>query len=398
MAQLQKPKIKNPELVAAMADFKQNQNKQTEAAMLEALKNASFIAPISLRTNLDEVTPDENGNRQVEASLLAVSNKAGTKLFPAFTDWLEFLKWKDDADAETTVITFEQYSDLLLRKNNGIKGIVINPAEANIVVQREKMAEMKGVEIPAENHPEHVITALFGAEKITNSDLIIAAAHVREEKSQEAQAALFNAIRKARFIAPAMMQEIPNEIKPGDQVTAKAEFIMLNRDDQKWLPLFTSLPELQKWSTGPSCQAVPMTLANYSAMMSDPNNSAVGIVIDPFTLGITFNKDQVLSLQPRLVLQDLKNIPMDMLNELKEKFAEIPSIKAAYLAGINVNGKDGHLIILDLTVTAQEDVKPIADATATIAGKFAPCTIAPLQSPMGMKASEGKAPFYTAEA
>ena len=390
MAQLQKPKIKNPELVAAMADFKQNQNKQTEAAMLEALKNASFIAPISLRTNLDEVTPDENGNRQVEASLLAVSNKAGTKLFPAFTDWLEFLKWKDDADAETTVITFEQYSDLLLRKNNGIKGIVINPAEANIVVQREKMA--------AENHPEHVITALFGAEKITNSDLIIAAAHVREEKSQEAQAALFNAIRKARFIAPAMMQEIPNEIKPGDQVTAKAEFIMLNRDDQKWLPLFTSLPELQKWSTGPSCQAVPMTLANYSAMMSDPNNSAVGIVIDPFTLGITFNKDQVLSLQPRLVLQDLKNIPMDMLNELKEKFAEIPSIKAAYLAGINVNGKDGHLIILDLTVTAQEDVKPIADATATIAGKFAPCTIAPLQSPMGKKASEGKAPFYTAEA
>lgn len=245
MAQLQKPKIKNPELVAAMADFKQNQNKQTEAAMLEALKNASFIAPISLRTNLDEVTPDENGNRQVEASLLAVSNKAGTKLFPAFTDWLEFLKWKDDADAETTVITFEQYSDLLLRKNNGIKGIVINPAEANIVVQREKMAEMKGVEIPAENHPEHVITALFGAEKITNSDLIIAAAHVREEKSQEAQAALFNAIRKARFIAPAMMQEIPSEIKPGDQVTAKAEFIMLNRDDQKWLPLFTSLPELQ---------------------------------------------------------------------------------------------------------------------------------------------------------
>ena len=120
MAQLQKPKIKNPELVAAMADFKQNQNKQTEAAMLEALKNASFIAPISLRTNLDEVTPDENGNRQVEASLLAVSNKAGTKLFPAYTDWLEFLKWKDDADAETTVITFEQYSDLLLRKNNGI--------------------------------------------------------------------------------------------------------------------------------------------------------------------------------------------------------------------------------------------------------------------------------------
>ena len=53
---------------------------------------------------------------------------------------------------------------------------MINPAEANIVVQREKMAEMKGVEIPAENHPEHVITALFGAEKITNSDLIIAAA------------------------------------------------------------------------------------------------------------------------------------------------------------------------------------------------------------------------------
>lgn len=394
MAQLKKPTIKNPNLVAAMADFKQQRNKQTEEAMLNALQEASFIAPISLRTNLDEVKPDENGQRQVQASLLAVSNKAGHKLFPAFTDWLEFLKWKNDPEAETTVITFDQYSELLLKQGVDIKGIVINPAEANIVVQREKMAEMKGVEVPAA--PNHVITAMFGTEKITNSELIVAATRAREESTPENQAAMFDAIRKARYVAPVLMEDPPKNLKAGEKFNAKADFIMLNRDDKKWLPLFTSLPELQKWTTAPSCKAVPFTLPHYSAMLSNPNNTAAGVVIDPFTLGIAFTKEQFLSLQPHLAPQELKEIPMDMLNELKAYFAETPDVKKAYLSGVNANGKDGHLIVLDLNAQTQEEVRPIADAVAKIANKYGPCAVAPTNSPMGQQAITDKPPFYEA--
>ena len=161
MSQLKKPTIKNPDLVAAMADFKQNQNKQTEAEMLKQIQAASFIAPITLRSSLEDVEPDENGQRQLQASLMAVSNKNGTKLFPAFTDWLEFLKWKNDPEAETMIITFDQYCDIMLKQNIDISGIVINPAETSIVVQKGKMAELKGVELPKAPAATHTITCLL---------------------------------------------------------------------------------------------------------------------------------------------------------------------------------------------------------------------------------------------
>ena len=150
MAQLKKPTIKNPALVSAMAEFKAKQNPQTEKEMLDAIAEASFIAPIALQKQLDEVEPDENGQRQMQASLMAVSNKDGSKFFPAFTDWLEFLKWKNDPEADTMVITFDQYCGILLKQGVDINGIVINPSETNIVIRKEKMAEMKGVSVPTD--------------------------------------------------------------------------------------------------------------------------------------------------------------------------------------------------------------------------------------------------------
>lgn len=398
MAQLKKPTIKNPNLVAAMADFKQNQNQQTEEAMLSAIQEASFIAPISLRTSLDEVKPDENGQRQVQASLMAVSNKTGTKLFPAFTDWLEFLKWKNDPDAETMVITFDQYCDILLKQNVDISGIVINPAENNLVIQKEKMAELKGVSLPeatAAPNSNHVITALLGTDKLTNPDVVAAAVRLRTEPTQEVQNMLFDALRKGRFVAPAIIRDFPQEIKPGEKANAKAEFIMINHEDKKFLPIFTSFSELQKWTSAPSCSAVPMTFAQYAGILSDPKNTAAGVVIDPFTIGLSFTKEQALAIQPRLELQELKVIPMDMLQELKAHLETVPSVKRAYLAGIKANGTDGHLILIELD-EPQKDIRAIADPIAQLAKKHGSCVVAPVESPLGQKAIEGKAPFYEA--
>ncbi len=401
MAQLKKPTIKNPDLVAAMADFKQSQNPQTEEAMLSAIQEASFIAPISLRTSLDEVEPDENGQRQVQASLMAVTNKAGTKLFPAFTDWLEFLKWKNDPDAETMVITFDQYCDILLKQNIDIRGIVINPAENNIVMHKEKMAEIKGVTLPETStatpntNGNHTISPLLGTDKLTNPDVVAAAVRLRNEPSQEVQNQLFTALRKGRFVAPAIIRDFPKEVKPGEKANAKAEFIMINRDDKKFLPIFTSLSELQKWTAAPQCSALPMTFAQYTGMLSTPQNTAAGIVIDPFTIGLAFTKEQVMAIQPRLELQELKVIPMDMLQELKTHMETIPSIKKAYLAGIKANGTDGHLILLELD-DPKTDIRELAEPIAQIAKKHGSCVVAPVESPLGKQATEGKSPFYEA--
>ena len=114
---------------------------------------------------------------------MAVSNKDGVKFFPAFTDWLEFLKWKNDPDADTMVITFDQYCGILLKQGVDVSGIVINPAETNIVIRKEKMAEMKGVspeaEQPQEAPKKNNILPLFGCEKVTNPEVIVAADRLR---------------------------------------------------------------------------------------------------------------------------------------------------------------------------------------------------------------------------
>lgn len=383
-----------------MAEFKKQQNPQTEKEMLDAIAEASFIAPISLQNKLEDVEPDENGQRQMQASLMAVSNKDGAKFFPAFTDWLEFLKWKNDPDADTMVITFDQYCGILLKQGIDVGGIVINPAETNIVIRKEKMAEMKGVEVPAANAgaageaKPHSILPLFGTEKITNSEVIIAADRLRKENTEDAKIALFNAMRRTKFVAPVLM-EMPKEVKAGDKVNAKAEFIMLNHDNGKYMPLFTSLPELEKWTGAPDCKAVPMTMANYTAMLSDPKSTAAGIVIDPFSMGLAFSKEQALNIQPRLELRDIDAAPDGMEDALREHLATISDVKTAYLDGIKANGADGFVVILELN-TPQADVRTIADSTAQIAKKYGSCVVAPANSPLGQKVMERKQAFYQA--
>lgn len=401
MAQLKKPTIKNPELVDAITTFKSAQNVENEAAMLDALKDASFIAPIMLKTDLSSVEADENGQKQAQASLMAVSNKNGVKMFPAFTDWLEFLKWKNDPDAETMVITFDQYCNILLHQNIDISGIVINPAELNIIIPKTKMAEMKGVDLNAQKAAapasDSKIQPLFNTAKLDNQAVIDAANKLKETNSREAQMELFNVMRKATFVAPAKMKDMPTETKPGERVTAKAEFIMLNNGDKKFLPLFTNLDELKMWTAAPACQAIPMQFSNYLSMLNSAGNQAFGIVLNPFTLGLAFSKEQLQALQPQIQLTELTEIPFDMLKSLKDYMTTVPEIKKAYLAGVMANNQKGHMIILD-TVDPKADIKPIADQIGQICKSYGPCMVSPAVAPQAQKAMEGKTPFYEAEA
>lgn len=279
MAQLKKPTIKNPALVSAMAEFKAKQNPQTEKEMLDAIAEASFIAPIALQKQLDEVEPDENGQRQMQASLMAVSNKDGSKFFPAFTDWLEFLKWKNDPEADTMVITFDQYCGILLKQGVDINGIVINPSETNIVIRKEKMAEMKGVSVPTDAPKNHRIMPLFGTEKITNSEVIIAADRLRpgEQRGRKEQSVQRNA--QGSFCRSG---------SDGD-----AEGSQGWREDQCPGGIHYAEPRRRKvhaavhQSAGAAevdrrtgLQGSSMSMANYTAMLSDPKSTAAGIVID----------------------------------------------------------------------------------------------------------------------
>ena len=188
--------------------------------------------------------------------------------------------------------------------------------------------------------------------------------------------------------------EMPKDVKAGEKINAQAEFIMLNHDGGKFMPLFTSLPELQKWTGAPDCKAVPMSMANYTAMLSDPKSTAAGIVIDPFSMGLAFSKEQALNIQPRLELRDIEGVPEGMQEALRDHLATLPAVKKAYLDGIKANGADGYVIVMDLEKDA--DIPTIADSTAQIAKQYGSCVVAPVDSPLGKKVLERRETFYEA--
>lgn len=397
MAQLKRPIVKNPELERALLDFKEMKNAQTEQAMLKAVEKANFVAPVTLLKPLDEVQTDDNGEKHLQVQFAAVADSNGDKFFPAFTSWLEFLKWKNDPDADTMQMTFDQYCDLVLKRGGDMKGIVINPSESGVAVRKEYMAKVKGVTLPDETHAVNTaIAPLFGAQKIQNPDLLAAVRAFRADSSGEHLQAVFQALRTGRFVAPAIMHDLPKRVRPGQRVNAKAEFLMINLEGGRHLPVFSSLAELQRWTGAPAnCSAVPLQLGQYAEMLSNPNNTAAGIVIDPFTIGLTFPKEQVLRIMPSVQIRDLKVFPFDLAQSLKERLADFPEVRSAYLAGVKANGVDGHLIILDME--NNDAMQQIANVLSEIAKPFGPAVVAPLRSPLGRDGSKGKSPFYEAE-
>ena len=256
---------------------------------------------------------------------MAVSNKDGVKFFPAFTDWLEFLKWKNDPDADTMVITFDQYCGILLEagcrcqryRHQSGRNQHRDPQGKN---GRDE-GRFSGGRTAAGSSEEEQHSPAVWLRKGHQSGSDRCRRPSASENNEPARNNMFEAMRKARFVAPVLM-EVPKEVKAGEKVNAQAEFIMLNHEGGKYMPLFTSLSELQKWNGAPDCKAVPMSMANYVAMLSDPKSTAAGIVLDPFTMGLAFSKEQAMNIQPRLAMRDIDSTPEGMEDDLKAYFAE----------------------------------------------------------------------------
>lgn len=407
MAQIKKPTVKNPELVDAMVAFKANMNKSTEKAMIEAVKNAKLIAPVIMDDLPDDLEPGQE--YQANAKFMMVQQKNGKRFFPAFTEWLELLKWKNDPDCKTVTLSFDQYCALILRQNGEASGFVINPTEHNMVFTKEKLAEIKGVPVSQVEKPVlDASSALFGSNQVANPELTKAIAAFKAEQSPENEQIMSEQIRNARYVAPVLMEDLDKNInlKDGKSHQAQVKFIMIQREVKdsekkevhKFFPLFTNLEELKKWKNIPDCKSIVLTFDQYAHMMQQQQNEAIGLVIDPFGESMTIPKQMVATLQNHIEVQELDTLPLDLMNALKEHFETVPEIRAAYINGLRANGKDSYLLIIDCDV--QNDMRPLFDPIANIANPYSnnvPNGIVPLASPIGKQATEGKVPFYKKE-
>ncbi len=408
MAKIKKPTVKNPELVSAMAEFKANATPENEKAMTDAIKNAQFIAPVIMEDLPDKIETGEKYTAQ--AKFMLVQQRDGTKLFPVFTEWLELLKWKNDPDCQTVTLNFEQFCNVVGASPEA-NGIVINPSEEGLLVNKQKMSELVGRDItpkapelapvpPAptpEIDPERM---LFGSDKQTNPDLLAAIDAFRKERNPQNEQNMIEEIRKARFVAPVQMDDLPKDLKlkKGETHKAQVKFVMLQREGKKYFPLFTDQGELARWKNIPEHKTILIPYDQYSEMIAQQGGEAEGLVINPFGAALPMPKQQVLAMRNGAQLYDLKNIPMDLINKLCEHFETEPKVHAAWIMGMRLANKDSYMILMDHdTITTQEEQKALYDPVANIVGPFTngnPCGIVPSNVPQSQPVIKGKVPFY----
>lgn len=408
MAQFKKPTVKNPELVAAISEFRANNTPANESAMTEAIKKAKLIAPVIMDDLPDNLK--EGDKYTAQAKFVLVAQKDGSKLFPVFTEWLELLKWKNDPDCKTVTMEFEQFCNIVAASPEAM-GMVINPGEQGLLVSRQKMSELAGrpltppasaaAPIPPAPVPEiDPERMLFGSDKQTNPDLLAAIDAFRGERTPEKEQNMVAEIRKAKFVAPVQMEDLPKnlQLKQGESHQAQVKFVMIQREGKKYFPLFTDQGELARWKNIPEHKTILLTFEQYCDMIAQQGGEAEGLVINPFGAALPMPKQQVLSMRNSAQLYDLKNIPMDLINKLSEHFENEPKIHAAWIMGMRLAGNESYMILVDHdTITTQEEQKELYDPIANIVGPFvngAPCGIVPSNAPQSVPILKGKIPFY----
>ena len=88
----------------------------------------------------------------VEISVIIRYNNENYMVDGEFTDYDELMKWKKDPNQQTFVFTFEDYAEMLLKKNaqgeiSPAIGFVINPFSNSVLVTRKMAAQFMAAKL-----------------------------------------------------------------------------------------------------------------------------------------------------------------------------------------------------------------------------------------------------------
>lgn len=132
--------IKNEELVNAMVAIREEQNKDTQRAFMDALIKAEFMVPAVFDPKPET---DDNGkiktNETIKVSFRIITDKAGNHFMPCFTDEEEFKKNTVGEPVAKVVLRYSEVSDIILKSKGNIGGMVINPHNQGFILLAKLM-------------------------------------------------------------------------------------------------------------------------------------------------------------------------------------------------------------------------------------------------------------------
>lgn len=244
---------------------------------------------------------------------------------------------------------------------------------------------------------------------INNKELIDSINTMKEEKTLEAQNKVITEVLKSRFLCPVILEAAP---KGGGRIDinkdTKIQFSIIKTTDGKnYLIAFTSDEEVHKWQTNKVQQSLIYTFEDY-AMIATNNETLDGFIIDPKGCNLVFTKEMIKEIKASITRESVvekdtqvelgipKDYPTELVEKLKDLFANMSDVKKAYLQLMVKDEAMSYLVLIDADGKEKELFNTIASAAIPFL-KGMPLNLAPLNTEFGQKAIENFEPFYVKE-
>ena len=119
-------------------------SKQSEKALIAALKKAEFLAPVLINQVLAK--PDGGAVYEEEGSnikfILLEDESEKLSYFPAFTSKEAMKLWRNDSEQESIEIGLKEY--LAMLKESSYAGVVVDAFSYDFVLKRELIEKILG--------------------------------------------------------------------------------------------------------------------------------------------------------------------------------------------------------------------------------------------------------------
>lgn len=140
--------VSNPMLIGTIELMKADNSQQHRGMFVNEMMKAEFLTPVLISPAPE---PDPNGRLVIgkgsKVQFPSLSVPDGRQFLMAFTDKMEFEKWRPGEEKYSFALTFDDYVSMLLHKdeqgNSGPAiGMVINPFGCNLILHRDMIANM----------------------------------------------------------------------------------------------------------------------------------------------------------------------------------------------------------------------------------------------------------------
>ncbi len=249
----------------------------------------------------------------------------------------------------------------------------------------------------------------------TRMDLGTATAQDHKKIQANLEEIVREVVENASFLVPAEVScEITKEKDGGLSIPAGTDisFVVFSDGKNSFIPVFSEIDEYKRWEAkADNVHAMTIDFVHLVNLL-ERSGGTEGLVLNPFSdnmmmsreiivdwcnhfqLSKNGNVSNAISIDKAKDVYNLAPAPFQLMNTLCEAARNTPAINAMWLRGINLNGEDSYLLIVDFEGNRNTTFAALGEASRKFLGEK-PLHIVPRDDGFGGKATEGANPIYT---